>query len=256
MVKRPMLLVLSNMILCSMMSILFSSMLAENAFAYVMATPVADPLVMIAIDTTNLQPKPCMITVQPNISNVPVAKIPCPIGTLIESTIVHRSQAIAQHESYINLPSPSASPSLLQRLQQKIVQMMETKAHLLHHLSKISIFASIPCGSGGTMKVDPWYGFNGSTKFASYESYLKTADCKSVYLQVATVHEYAGNSTVWDHDQYQGGYFETSHPGLVPGDTYNHIVDEWWDAGYYYETWLWQYYDGYIHNAYPNIGPL
>jgi hypothetical protein len=124
----------------------------------------------------------------------------------------------------------------------------------LHQLSHSRpIRESIPCGSSGTLQVYPWWGLGG--KFGSTESYFKTSDCQSVYLEVSSIIAwYVSGQTTWGLDQYAGQQYRgcLAYCIMHPGTTYYTTVDGWASPGYYYQTYVFNR----SGHAYANIGPL
>ena|SRR5579872_1272893 len=234
MAKRIRFLIVPCIVLLSILETLLPGILSTNIFTYAAPT-TADPLVLIAVDATNPS---CEEVFMANI-NTPfesTRRIHCPAGTVMRSAIVHRSQAIAEHKSFVVLLSSQMSLALRRQVQ----QMMRVEGRRLLQLAMEKV--NIPltgCGQSGSDTVYNWQpdGVYPPT-LTSTEQFFKTSDCQHVILEVAKVYvNYSYCPYSWNHDQYQGGWFGVpGDPTLNQGSTYSHSVDQTWDAGWSYET--------------------
>lgn len=219
-------------------SILFMSLAGVASTAHAAST--GDPFVVVAVDLTN-QGGPCTETFDLNIHTPQerIISISCPAGTVVGTSTVRRSQALALHEAYVALPASSVSLSGRNQAYQSIGQLIETKTQSLRQLQPNNIHPNVGCGYSGV--ASEYWSYNDSY-FYSTESYYKTSDCSKVNLEVASINFYGGYSDTdldWSHDQYQGGSFGVPNCPYVPfNTTISHSVDQLWSPGYYYENWL------------------
>ncbi len=256
MTKRIRTLIVPCIALLSVLGTLLPGILSLNTPVHA-ATSSVDPLVAIAVDATK---QGCVETFIANLHTPQqsITQIPCPDGTIIRSIRIPRSQAEAQHEAYIVLPSSQASQTVWRQVYQQIQQLMEAKGQTLLQSSKQKKGHPLTaCGSSGSAGIlwSPW----SNTTYYSTEQFFKTSDCKHVDLEVASIKVYPNPQEYlnWSYDLYAGGNFGVPGCPSLVGGTYSHSVDQLWPPGYYYENWVFfETCDPGGDAWYNNIGPI
>jgi hypothetical protein len=173
------------------------------------ATSATDPLVVIAQDTT--ASSSCTMETTMNDSTVQSA---CPAGTVIGTMKVTLSQALAEHEDYVLLPSGTIDATTAAQLDKQIHDLMVAKSTAIQHPSTpmtpfISQTPSTQCAyQDNITKSANWTPtFNGSIHLYSSVTYLRETSC---YLYIY-------------HSQMRGVN--------VPSPVY------WWQDAYAADTW-------------------
>ena len=252
---------LCTLALCTIVVFLFTS--AESVFAapshssgklFVTHPSSKDPLVFAAKDVT--QGANCKLTIKINTYTHPLSKVvPCPAGTIIAPEEIPQSQALAKHEPFVSYTDTSVANT--RSMQHRLTQQLQSNIPL----NKLLPFTA--CGNGGSASVR-WTArsiFDNSfvADLPSTEPFFRSSSCSTVSLNTASIHVnsvYQNNTVYWHHDQYQGGWFGVpDYPSLNGGGTYSHSVNQNWDTGYYYETWVIDEWEGSlgINGEYCNI---
>lgn len=218
-----------------------------------------DPLVIISVDRT--QKSSCTETFQANIGTpLQVTKhIPCVPGTIMSDITVRRSQAIAQHEAYVLLPSASASPAVRQQTLQQIQRLHQSKQTLLQSRMSHYSLPTTACGGDGTASLT--WNLDGGTFFASI-SFYRSTDCTTAYFNSSQLNTNVAlfDDAYWSYDLYAGyGYGVPGCPDVKAVGHRFHLVSQAAPIhNYYYENWL--YPDAACQQNYDytwdNIGPI
>lgn len=161
----------------------------------------SDHLVVVALDVT--MESHCSAS---KILNVGTRKqftvnYACPAGSITKTETVYLSQALAQHEPYVVLPSSTSSQKALKHFLAQ-VQQLETAVREKAERDSHNSFQgpSIARGSSATPSVN-WTA-NGDSVH-TYVHYTKSSDCSTVFIQFSGVQgNTAPNPLWWDHDQY------------------------------------------------------
>ncbi len=116
--------------LVSILGVLLLSVIRMSMPTHAAALSV-DTQVVIAVDVTNHS---CFKKTAKTLSALHTSAttlIPCPAGTMIQSVIVPLSEAKADHEAYITLPSGNASQSLWEQTNEQISRLLEAKRSMI-----------------------------------------------------------------------------------------------------------------------------
>lgn len=249
------------LLLCSIICLaMFGVKIALFPTLHAFASGVpGDPLVAVVVDKT--QESSCTETFQTNIGTpqASVTHIPCPAGTIMAEVTVHRSQALAQHEGYVVLPSAQASFSVRQQTLKQIQQLQDPQQTTLR--SQIRKYAIPATGCGDSSSISATWNVPGNlgTLYANIAFY-KSSDCSSAYFTDSQLNSpglYAW--TWWPFDMYAG--YQYNVPGCVEVDQpghYFHLVDQSAPVGYYYENWINDEYEcgGAEGAVWDNLGPI
>jgi hypothetical protein len=211
------------------------------------------PTVVIAKDFT--RSGSCTLTLDMDISTSQhkAIRIFCPTGTIIGSARVSRSEAVAEHEAYVQLPSENAPLSVWQQTIQAIHQLMQSKAAMLRPAS--SPLPLTACGS--TNKFSANWSANGDNFYSSI-SFYKTANCQNVVLETAVVQGLTSATAMyWDHVQYASFNQGVGCP-YIGTNTLSQTFSSTQPAGYYFEPWVANNQCNYLTDTewYHDIGPI
>src|ERR1019366_4294156 len=191
-----------------------------------------DPFVYISTDVTNQQGQNCTETFRVNI-NTPkqtITQIKCPLGTIIATMLVHRSEAIAMHKNFVALPkTQNEEQQTLQHIKQLSTRPL---------LSSTAIHPAVACGNQGTASLT-WSG----DLFSTVE-YYKSLDCTHVTIEQASIRaSEGGGGSYWAYDLYAGNQYNVPGcPFVTNGGYYSHGVNQVAATGYYYENWMKEYF--------------
>jgi hypothetical protein len=242
-------------IVCSTFCAVLLSLLTllQTGSLAVQATSISvDPLVLIVVDAT----KPgCTLDLSANINtkHSSITHVPCPVGTIMRTEIVHLSQALAKHEDYVLLSSTTATKTVPSKIASAIEKIKQEKYKNIQNVLKVN--SLIPfvtaCGTEGSAGVT-WGAtqiFGTSTDhFSVYSSVswyvLPNPHCNTVALETASMHVNNAYITYgacwsWPKDLYAGStYGVPGNPCLSTGANLSHSVDLNNTKGYTYEEWV------------------
>lgn len=223
--------------ICTMFAICFSIVLIFTSTSYAASSP-PDPLVAIVKDTTSSTHCSGRTTLNVGTPKQTAVHYACPSGSIIAVETVSLSQALAQHESYVVLPSQTSSPQTKEKAKLQIQQLEATvqKNSVLHSVHA-SILPSIACGSTAIPSRD-WNA--GGESMHTYVEYYKSSDCSTIYITVSGVQNNSSNTYIyWSHDQYASWSGYVNNCPYIPA--YTNLTVNWNTTqapGYYYEHWL------------------
>ncbi len=184
------------------------------SFAASRAIAKSDPLVVIALDVTRSSHCSASKILNVGTRKQVTVNYACPAGSIIETETVHLSQAVAQHEPYVVLPSSTSSEKVLKQFLLQVQQLVAMVREKAERESPNSFQGpSIACGSSSTPSVN-WTA-NGDSVH-TYVHYTKSSDCSTVFIQFSGVQgNTAPNPLWWDHDQYASWSGSVSGPCRV-----------------------------------------
>lgn len=173
------------------------------------APRAADSLVVIAQDTTSLVH--CITGVSTTAGTVISPASPCPAGTVISTKQVPLSQALAEHEVYVLLPSSkSISSTEIAKISQQVDDMVSAKIRQLRQQAAATFSAQVKltpatCGASGLYKWADWSpDFDPNTSFYAEILYDVNVNCSitwnTSYLNLLAI----GGPTYWNDDKYDG----------------------------------------------------
>ena len=137
--------------------------------------------------------------------------------------------------------------------------MENTSGRLLAHQPRDNAIPLTGCGNTSTLSAE-WHPELSGNDLVSYETYYRTTDCLSVNVEQAKIHvkaydQFQQTAYNWVYDKYATGEWQVpGEPYIYVGNTYTHNVDSIHNAGYYYQTWVYNWISGTYY--YVNIGPL
>jgi hypothetical protein len=249
---------LSMLVLC--ITLTCSLVVFQPLFSTAHALSISsDPLVLVSVDRT--QGSSCTETFQANVGTPQqvTKRISCASGTIMSDVTVHRSQAIAQHEVYVVLPSAQASPAVWQQALKQIQVLQQSRQALLQsQMSKYSLPATA-CGKNGSASLT-WH-LDGGVLNASI-SFFKSSSCRLAYFNDSQINntQRMYDDGVWTTDLYAGhGYGVPSCPDVKPVGHYFHLVSQTAPVGYYYENVIYADSSCNITDynyVWDNIGPI
>ena len=226
--------------------------LSQTGSVAVQAASISvDPSVLIVVDAT----KPgCTLDLSANINtkHPSITHVPCPVGTIMRTEIVHQSQALAKHEDYVLLSSTATTKTVSFKMASDLEQIKQKKYRNIQSALKVNsiIPFATACGTQGSAGVN-WgatinWGYSTDT-FAVYSSVnwyvLPNPHCNTVALETPRMHvnnAYAnGVCWSWETDLYAGSnYGVPGDPCLTTGANLSHSVDLNNTKGYTYEEWV------------------
>lgn len=222
-----------------------------------------DPLVTVSIDKT--QGSSCIEIFQANIGTPQAAtkQISCAPGTIMADVTMLRSQAIAQHEAYVVLPSPQDLATIHQQYTKQIQVLHASKQATLQSQMSTYALPATSCGQTGSASLT-WNlngGYIGGGTLNASISFYKSSDCTTAFFQDSQINTTAAlyESAIWPTDMYAGNsYGLRDCPDVEWTGHYFHLVSQSAPTGYYYENYL---YVGSPCNStlgpeWDNIGPI
>jgi len=223
-----------------------------------------DPLVIVSLDKT--QSSSCTEIFQANIGTAQAStkRISCPPGTIMVDAKEHRSQAIAQHEAYVIIPSAQASSVVYQQYLKQIKIIHASKQAHLRSLSLTSQYAhpATRCGKNGGASLT--WNTDGGSLNASI-GFTKSTDCSTAYFGDSQLNTTAAlqYGRAWGQDAYASNQWGVPNcPSVVTVGHRFHLVSQSGPIGYYYENDLYGSLGGPITCKtdfgpyYDNIGPI
>ncbi|HLV99515.1 MAG TPA: hypothetical protein VKT82_12645 [Ktedonobacterales bacterium] len=215
----------------------------------------SDPLVVVV---RNVTPRSgCTMTVKDYVGTPKETTMvkACPAGTLMRFFHIPRSQAVANHEAYVILPSPSSSPAAVAKAQAQIGALADEANARLLPTPPAATPNGITCATSDHTAT-AYMGW-GDNRWNAWVQWTTLTNCKVDIYNSELQGTVSAFATYWATDKYAGwsqnvgcAYLGTNtlawHPYTVQ------------TAGYYYEQWL---YDGssctiFDSYAYANLGPL
>jgi hypothetical protein len=216
----------------------------------------SNPLVLVAVDKT--QSSSCTEIFQANIGTPQAAtkQISCAPGTIMADVTMLRSQAIAQHEAYVVIPSPQDSAAIHQQYTKQIQALHASKQATLQ--SQMSTYAPLVtrCGQTGSISLT-WDLFEGTLNASI--SFYKSTDCTTVFFQDSQLNTTVATyyALIWSMDIYAGNsYSVPSSPNVQSIGHRFHLVGSSAPTGYYYENYLYPYPSNLYGPEWDNIGPI
>lgn len=219
----------------------------------------SDPIVIIAQDTT--ASSACMMSVTTSTTKV---SYPCPDGSVIGTAHVRLSQARAEQEAYVMLPSGPVSPTTKAQIMRQIYDLMVTKGQQSRQHSStttLSPFVALSYCYGEYEFSNSWRpSFDNNTVLYSWVVLETNGNCNSIepiesHIQGGILH----SPTYWDHDQYAANSWDWGCPQITTSDRTEDPTPYYYQAaGYYWQQYVssgsWcTPFDNY---SYINIGPL
>ncbi len=206
-------------VLVSILGALLLGILRVSMPAYD-ATPSVDTQVVIAVDVTD---QSCFKKTARTLNGLHTSAptpIPCPAGTVIQSVIVPLSEAKADHEAYVTLPSGKASQSFWQETNEQISWLLEAKRSMIQHVDQRS--RSIPNNDCGEYN-----------EFGTYP----TVFGDSLYVAIDYQISYSCNNLVLDQTKVYG----LTSPNSVYFYQWNYANDagRYWPDCYFTGTNHW-----------------
>lgn len=165
-----------------------------------------------------------------------VSQSTCPANTIMEISVVPRSQAIAQHERYVVLPAHNAA-SAVQSATMELLGLIDTPQHSQYAART----PNMPLSCTYFENVVSATGTVGNDQVYSTLDYQKETNC-TVYFYSTTARVTSGNQNLqlsyatyqtnwypsvnnhWCHPYYTGGISQTISAGT-------------YDAGYYFDQY-------------------
>ena len=240
------------------LSVLGVLALLLSAFTLIHSTARAvnvsnNPFVVTVIDQTNQGSTPCILTHVDNVgtSHEVTTRTQCPVGTIMGTSTLLRSQALSHHESYVLLSDMLASGARHQQALQQLDRMRLTKISSISQAS--SATRTLPltqCDNQRSNYADSHDDYGYTSIHSTVVFYVLPGTlCTRVTLESSSMQVKGVGSTpvqiLWEHDQYQGGYFNVpGTPNIVHGGSFSHGVNQVEDKGYTYENWIYNNYSG------------
>lgn len=175
-----------------------------------LAAPRAtDSLVVIAQDITSLAH--CITGLSTTAGTVISPASPCPAGTVISTKQVPLSQALAEHEAYVLLPSSKPTSSTeIAKISQQVDDMVSAKVRQIRQQAAATFSPQVnltpaTCGASGLFRWADWSpDFDSNSSFYVSITWNVNGNCTitwvTSYMDLLSV----GGPTYWNDDQYAG----------------------------------------------------
>lgn len=192
---------LTAAVTCGAVLIWALSMSSTLAFAHASVAPASntnDPLVIVARDITAASHCQSFhgIKLTRTSSVTSVVYTPCPAGSIVYTFEVPRSQAVARHEAFVQLPSANATPQQREQAGQQIVALLSEIQPATIEQAPVQPDS---CSSFENV-VGNNYTLSGATVHTTVD-YQKHTDCTvTFYDTTAKITSGTANDTLWKAD--------------------------------------------------------
>lgn len=222
----------------------------------------SDPLVVIAIDSTDLSSCKMQLTKNLDTSYASTTSSLCSPGTIISSKGLLLSQALKVNERYVAIPSNLASIEDKKKFSDEVDKLMQDKSTSIKaNLTKsVGINTnSIACGAYNGIGYTWNASWNSTVNFTSYLNYQMGSDCSYVKLIYTTIVAHGSNNNVrLDKMLYASASWPNPSCSNIYSSSYYLSLNSIQSPGYYFQhhvvdsspCWL------AINRDYTNIGPV
>lgn len=216
---------------------------------YASSTSSRDPKVLSVIDTTHAARHSCTLTsvTHTHAGLQSTNTIPCPDGSTWQAKVVHRSQALALHESYVILPD-QATPGMITQLAMQLENQQKAR-------SRFQAFLPLSTGCDTTTTQYQTWSFDTDWQLVNLTSrvqyyVLPSPNCDKVVFEAAGLHINSFTFTLpnsgaegedWQYDKYAGTVYNVPnswHFDAAGQDHWHGINAATQPKGYTYETWV------------------
>lgn len=220
----------STLLLCAGMQVTYAAPSSSSASMVVVArdlTSLADCHLSHGVKATHSSPVTW------------VSQSTCPANTIMEISVVPRSQAIALHERYVVLPAHNAA-SAVQSATMELLRLIDTPQHSQYAART----PNLPFSCTYFENVVSASGTVGNDQVYSTLDYQKETNC-TVYLYSTTARVTSGNQTLaLSYATYESYYYpikngQQSHwcDLYYTGGVSQNISAGTYDAGHYFEQY-------------------
>lgn len=228
----------SILTVCASLFSLFGMLLFSPSVSAHTSSLSAEPMVAIATGSI-LSSCTNSVTVNAHTSHAFIKSEPCELSPIQVSEVrVHLSQALAQHEAYVVLPSAQASQSVLMATNNQIKDLMEAEGRVLRQqvIAQRKDVPDVTCETTTHKTTVSSTAFGDSVN--NIALWNESSDCNAIFINYTQVQGLSSpHPDYFDHTQYASinvgancQYIGTGAPSSS--------INQSTGSNYYLELWI------------------